>query len=133
MALAQDSVVAPAGNTAGIMAGTIVCRSTLTSPTNGCVPINRIGVGGVSPSALRYIFNNGNQPLREQTLKQDVAEINVSTPDVFDNWAGPVSLAVGAGWRKETVGGQRTDQFTEKTTGYPLLNPKSPRPMAPAW
>lgn len=105
MALAQDAVFAPAGNAAGIAAGTIVCRSTLTAPTNGCVPINRIGVGGVSPAALRYIFNNGHQPLREQTLKQDVAEVNLSTPDLFDNWAGPVSLAIGAGWRKESVDG----------------------------
>ena len=36
--LAQDAVRAPAGNAAGIAAGTIVCRSTLTAPTNGCVP-----------------------------------------------------------------------------------------------
>ncbi|WP_353218491.1 TonB-dependent receptor plug domain-containing protein, partial [Sandarakinorhabdus sp.] len=45
--LAQDAVRAPVGNAAGIAAGTIVCRSTLTAPTNGCVPLNRIGVGGV--------------------------------------------------------------------------------------
>lgn len=105
MALAQDAVVAGAGNGAGVPAGTIVCRSTLTSPSNGCVPIDRIGVGGITDAALNYIFNNGNQPLRAQTLKQDVAEVNLSTNELFDNWSGPVSFAIGAGYRKESVTG----------------------------
>ena len=111
MALAQDAVVAGAGNAAGIAAGTIVCRSTLTSPTNGCVPINRIGVGGITDAALSYIFNGGNEPLRAQTLKQDVAEFNIATNELFDNWAGPVSLAFGGGYRKESVTGSVDPQF----------------------
>ncbi|WP_253200889.1 TonB-dependent receptor domain-containing protein [Sphingomonas quercus] len=111
MALAQDAVFAPAGNSAGIAAGTIVCRSTLASPNNGCVPINRIGVGGASPAAIDYIFNNGDQPLRKQTLKQDVAAFNLSTADLFETWAGPVSIAFGGEWRKEQVNGSVDPQF----------------------
>lgn len=111
MTLAQDAVFAPAGNTAGIAAGTIVCRSTLTAPTNGCVPINRIGVGGVTMAALDYILNGGNQPLRQQTLKEDVAAVNFSTNDLFTNWAGPVSIAIGAEYRKESVDGVVDPQF----------------------
>src|SRR3546814_20904970 len=44
MALAQDAVFGPGGS--------IVCRSTLTNPTNGCVPINRLGTMGPSAEAL---------------------------------------------------------------------------------
>src|SRR3546814_4348850 len=39
---------APAGNALGVAEGTIVCRSSLTSPDNGCVPFNRIGIGTAS-------------------------------------------------------------------------------------
>ena len=109
--LAQDAVRAPAGNAAGIAAGTIVCRSTLTAPTNGCVPLNRIGVGGVTQAAIDYVFNNGQQPQRFQTLRQDVAAINVSTNELFDTWAGPVSFAFGGEYRRERVDGSVDPQF----------------------
>ncbi|HTG38652.1 TonB-dependent receptor domain-containing protein [Sphingomonas sp.] len=106
MALATDAVRAPAGNAAGIGAGTIVCRSTLSDPTNGCVPINRIGVGGVTQAAIDYIFNDGYQPLREQTLEQTVSALNFSTKNLFENWQGPVSIAFGAEARAESVTGE---------------------------
>ncbi|WP_439546103.1 TonB-dependent receptor plug domain-containing protein [Sandarakinorhabdus sp.] len=105
VALAQDAVRAPAGNAAGIAAGTIVCRSTLTAPTNGCVPLNRIGIGGVTQAAIDYVFNNGAQPQRLQTLRQDVAAISFSTNDLFETWAGPVSFAFGGEHRRERVNG----------------------------
>jgi iron complex outermembrane recepter protein len=105
MTLATDAVFAPAGNAIGVAAGTIVCRSTLTAPTNGCIPLNRLGVGGASKAAIDYVLYNGQQPFRNQTLKQDVAAINFSTNNLFDIWAGPVSLAFGAEYRKESVDG----------------------------
>lgn len=105
MNLATDAVVAPAGNGAGIAAGTIVCRSTLTNPANGCVPLNRIGIGGVTDAARSYVLYNGAQPLREQTLKQKVGALTFSTNNLFDIWAGPVSLAFGGEYREESVNG----------------------------
>jgi iron complex outermembrane recepter protein len=111
VALAQDAVRAPAGNAAGIPAGTIVCRSTLTAPTNGCVPLNRIGIGGVTQAAIDYVFNNGAQPQRLQTLRQDVAALTVSTNDLFETWAGPVSFATGGEYRRERVNGFVDPQF----------------------
>jgi outer membrane receptor protein involved in Fe transport len=105
MTLATDAVFAPAGNALGVAAGTIVCRSSLTAPTNGCVPLNRLGVGGASRAAIDYVLYNGQQPLRTQTLTQDVAALNFSTNNLFDIWAGPVSLAFGAEYRKEAVDG----------------------------
>jgi len=97
MALAQDAVVNPA-------TGGIVCRSTLTAPTNGCVPINRIGIGGVTQAAIDYIMGP-SQPYRSQELIQDVAAFNISNGELFNTWAGPVSFATGLEWRKEQIGG----------------------------
>ncbi len=112
LSLAQDAVFAPAGNALGVAAGTIVCRSSLTNTTNGCVPISRIGINGpASDAALSYIFNDGEQPLRTQRLRQDVAAISFSTNELFNNWAGPVSLAFGAEYRREAVDGVVDPQF----------------------
>lgn len=94
LALAQDAVFAPNGQ--------IVCRSTLTNPTNGCVPFNRMGIGVNSQAALDYILGN---PQREQFFTQQVAAANISG-DPFSTWAGPVSMAAGIEHRKEEVSGE---------------------------
>lgn len=101
MALAQDAVFAPNGS--------IVCRSTLTNPTNGCVPINRLGTTGPSTAALAYIYGD-EQPQRDQTIKQDVAAASISG-EVFDLPGGPAAIAFGAEWRKEQISGSVDPQF----------------------
>jgi iron complex outermembrane recepter protein len=116
LALAQDAVFAPAGNTAGVAAGTIVCRSTLTSPTNGCVPINRMGVGVASQAALDYIFYDN--PYRDQKLTQTVGALTFSGP-VFTLPAGEVSMAVGGEWRKEAITGYVPPEFGPVGTAIP--------------
>lgn len=117
MALATDAVFAPAGNAIGVAPGTIVCRSTLTAPTNGCVPMNRIGIGGASAASINYVLYGGLQPLRTQTLIQDVAALNFSTNNLFDNWAGPVSVAFGGEWRNESVDGYVDPLFQPVVSG----------------
>jgi outer membrane receptor protein involved in Fe transport len=96
MALAQDAVAGPGG--------TVVCRSTLTNPTNGCVPIDRLGLEGPSQAALDYIFYDGFQPLRHQTIKQDVAAATISGK-AFALPAGEVAFATGVEWRREQING----------------------------
>jgi iron complex outermembrane receptor protein len=81
--------------------GRVVCRSTLTDPTNGCVPLNIFGIGVADPAAIRYVQGVATQDLR---LTQDVAAISVSG-DLFNNWAGAVSSAMGAEYRKEEITG----------------------------
>ena len=81
--------------------GQIVCRSTLTNPTNGCVPLNLFGTGVANPAAIAYVIGS---PHRDETYTQDVAAFSV-TGELFSTWAGPVSLATGAEWRRETVDG----------------------------
>lgn len=81
--------------------GAIVCRSTLTNPTNGCVPLNLFGTGVISDAALGYVLGS---PHRDETYKQDVAAFSI-TGEPFSTWAGPVSLATGIEWRQESVDG----------------------------
>ncbi|MDO6414788.1 TonB-dependent receptor [Sphingomonas sp. BIUV-7] len=115
---ATDAVTVTAANvgTSGLALGSIACRYTLTHPGDSCVPINRFG-NNVSPAALNYIFNGGNQPLREQTLKQTFAGANISAPELFDLWAGPVSLTLGGEYRKESISGSVDPQFSVDQTG----------------
>lgn len=96
MADAQDAVYGPGMK--------IMCRSTLTNPANGCVPIDRLGLDGPSAEALNYIFYDGYQPLRHQTIKQDVAAGSVSG-GLFNLPAGEVAFATGVEWRREQING----------------------------
>ena len=90
---ALDSVIDPA-------TGRPVCRSTLTSPGNGCVPVNFFGVGSPSPEAVRYLVGDS---VADLDYRQDAASLQVSG-DPVTLWAGPVSLTAGLEWRKQKVG-----------------------------
>jgi len=105
MALASDVVAAPAGNALGVAPGTPVCNSSLTNPSNGCVPLNRIGIGVASPQAVNYVLYGGLQPTRLQRLTEKVAAFSMRTNNLFTMPAGPVSLAFGGEWRQEAVSG----------------------------
>jgi outer membrane receptor protein involved in Fe transport len=110
MALAQDAVLAAAGNALGVAPGTIVCRSSLTDPANGCVPIDRLGIhGGPSAAALAYIYGP-QQPYRDETIKEDVASASMSG-DLFDLPGGKAALAFGGEWRKEKISGYVPAEF----------------------
>jgi outer membrane receptor protein involved in Fe transport len=115
---ATDAVFAPAGNSAGIPAGKIVCRTTLTAPTNGCIPLNRIGSNGQSQAAIDYILNDGAQPARFQRLQQDVAAVTLSG-ELFDLPGGPAAIALGGEWRQEKIEGEVDPQFN---TGWQYGN-----------
>jgi len=94
LAMATDAVFHP-------VTGEIVCRSTLTDPNNGCVPLNRFGVGVASPEAIAWTHGD---IYRIQYFTQEVMAANLSG-DPFSTWAGPVSLALGVEHRKEKVSG----------------------------
>jgi iron complex outermembrane recepter protein len=115
MAQATDAVFAPAGNALGVPAGTIVCRSTLTAPTNGCIPLNRLGINVANPAAFANVLGD---PFRNQRFKQTTAGFNLSTIP-FATWAGDVSVAIGAEYRKEEVSGFVPIEFQ---TGWSVGN-----------
>ena len=88
---AIDAVFAPDGS--------IVCRSTLTDPMDGCVPMNIMGARPVTDAQYAYVYG-------------DDRASNVGTQLVFEAVlsgrplalpAGDVGVAVGAGYRKETL------------------------------
>lgn len=95
---AADSVVVTAANrgSSGLALGSIACRTTLTQPTNGCVPINPfIPLSENSQAALDYVFF---EAFFEQRIKQQSAQANVSGR-LFEGWAGPISAAFGVEYR----------------------------------
>ena len=98
---AVDAVVAPAG-LAGIAPGTIICRTTLTRPGNGCIPINLFGYGQVSQAAAdRYLVTE----TQNRVYEQQAAAVNLRGSP-FSTWAGELKVALGGEWRRDTaVGG----------------------------
>jgi outer membrane receptor protein involved in Fe transport len=98
---AVDAVVAPAG-LPGIAAGSVICRSTLTAPTNGCIPINLFGYGQISQAADQRYNVTATQ---DRVYKQQAAAVNLRGAP-FSTWAGEVKVALGGEWRRDTaVGG----------------------------
>jgi len=87
---AVDAVVDPAS-------GGIVCRSTLTDPNNGCIPYNIFGSGSPSPQAIAAVEVSTRNQI---DYSQHVAAANL-TGEPFSTWAGPVSVAMGAEYRRE--------------------------------
>ncbi len=84
--------------------GRIVCRSTLTDPTNGCVPMNIFGVGAPSDASRAYVVGTA---IQDVTVKQNVVEATV-VGHVGQLQGGQIGLAFGAGYRKEEF-----DQITD--------------------
>ena len=118
--LAIDSVVNPKN-------GMIVCRSTLTNPTNGCVPLNIIGTGVASPSALNYVFGGvnpfnktANADYLVSSNHEDAGAVNFSGSPIQD-WAGDVAAAFGVEYRQETFK-QRASCAGNDNCGNPLFN-----------
>jgi iron complex outermembrane recepter protein len=87
--LALDAVVNPANQQ-------IVCRSTITNPTNGCVPFNPFGEGSPSATALAYVTGVSDFTTR---TRQSFADAQIAGT-LFNLPAGEVSAVVGAEFRK---------------------------------
>jgi len=92
--------------------GSIVCRSTLTDPTNGCVPYNLFGTDVVTDEMIAY--TQGGPSLR-QTIGQDLVGGGI-TGEPFSTWAGPVSLAASFEYREDSIEG-RNDPVSD-TRGW---------------
>jgi outer membrane receptor protein involved in Fe transport len=93
---ALDAVRDPATNA-------IVCRATLpgasfNAAATGCQPLDPFGPTSASPEAAAYVNGSG---WSTSLYTQDTAAINVRG-EPFSTWAGPVALAFGGEYRKET-------------------------------
>ncbi|MCX8477830.1 MAG: TonB-dependent receptor [Sphingomonas sp.] len=91
LAAALDAVVNPA-------TGQIVCQASIANPAayGDCVPLNPFGPASESAAALNYVY--GTTHYRAVTVMDDISGSVSGSP--LDTWAGPLSLALSAEWRK---------------------------------
>ncbi len=89
--------------TSGLPLGSIACASTLTNPTDGCVPLDIFGNGVASAAAIAY--TNGaarsGQDAEITTLNQDVAAGSMQGVLPWGLPAGRMAVTFGAEYRKE--------------------------------
>jgi outer membrane receptor protein involved in Fe transport len=85
-----DAVVNPAN-------GQVVCRSSLTNPGNGCVPINLFGAGSPNLAAKAYSYGVGLTRLASTQVSSGVS----ISGEPFSTWAGAVSVAAGFDFRRD--------------------------------
>jgi len=97
--------------------GQIVCRInqvTVTDPT--CAPINLFGEGRFSDAAKSYVTGRGFQQT-DNDQHHLAANLNGS---LFDLPAGPLSVAIGAEYRRESISG--TADAVSQQNGWFALN-----------
>jgi iron complex outermembrane receptor protein len=92
--------------------GAIVCRSTLTNPNNGCVPLNVLGTGVASPAGIAYVQGNSHI---DATIFQDVFSATLHG-EPWSTWAGPIGVAFGFEHRREKEEG--VSDATSMASGY---------------
>ncbi|MBB5986736.1 TonB-dependent receptor [Sphingobium lignivorans] len=122
LALASDAVDEGLILT-GVASGKIVCRSTITNPNNGCIPLNIFGptatrFAPVSPAAAAYVFGTSRADL---TVTQKVVAASLSG-EPFSTWAGPVSVVAGGEYREESA--RQTSDSLSQANAFGLGNPK---------
>ncbi len=79
--------------------GQPICRSTLTNPTNGCVPVDIFGTNTISQAGVNYIDGTSWNDYHQQTW--DITGNLQGTP--FSDWAGAVAVATGFEVRRDFI------------------------------
>ncbi|TAJ92310.1 MAG: TonB-dependent receptor [Gammaproteobacteria bacterium] len=90
---ALDAVIDP-------ISGNIVCRSTLSFPGDGCVPLNAFGPDAPSREAVAWITSTPGE--HHQVVDQHILELTAQGAP-FSTWAGEVVLVGGGGYRTESL------------------------------
>ena len=104
LANAVDAVTVTAANAgkSGLVPGTVACRTTLTAPTNGCVPLDIMGIGVENPLAVAYVEDNND--FYHLNMQQDSAGASMQGVLPWDLLgAGAPSTAFGVEYRKEAA------------------------------
>jgi outer membrane receptor protein involved in Fe transport len=90
-----------------------VCRSSLTNPNNGCLPLDLIGQYHFSQAARNSIMGTSEQL---NTNQQHVVSANLQGQPVT-LWAGPLSVAAGAEYRVDSIDGV-ADPLSQQNAFY---------------
>src|SRR5690606_22942003 len=91
--------------------GEIICRSSLSVPDDGCVPLNMFGRNNETQQARDYIHDVA---FTDTEVTQHAAEFLV-TDSPFELWAGEVSVATGVSYRRDFL-----DQIGCDVGGCPI-------------
>jgi outer membrane receptor protein involved in Fe transport len=93
LAAALDAVVGPNGQ--------IVCNVTLTNPGlyPGCAPLNLFGPTSESQAGLNYTFGDITRTATSKLLGWD----GTVNGNPFNDWAGPVGMAISADFRRQAL------------------------------
>lgn len=105
--------------------GTIVCRDPdagLVNSGGECVPYNPFG-SNVTPEALAFISHDSN---RQDEITQEYvgASFVTDSANFFELQGGPIDVAFGVEWRKETSA-TTTDAFTKAGLSGSAATPDS--------
>ena len=101
---AIDSVAVTAANVgaSGLAIGSVACRSTLTNPANGCVPLNPFGLNVITPQAVAYVVDHNDYYFLN--MEEDTAGASMQGVLPWNlTGAGAPSTAFGVEYRKETM------------------------------
>ncbi len=111
---AIDAVQVTTNNQAsfpGVPVGSVICRS-VAARSVGCQPLDIIGTTGASAAARSFVQGlnadgsssgaNGRDPWQITDTRQEVIDYGMSG-DVFEDWAGKVSVATGFQYREEAL------------------------------
>jgi iron complex outermembrane recepter protein len=82
----------------------------------GCRPLNPFGTGTASQAALNYAFGSLTE---HNVIRQDVLALSTSG-QLFEGWAGPISAAAGAEWRKDKLSNDAGDLASVLRTDFNL-------------
>jgi outer membrane receptor protein involved in Fe transport len=85
-----------------------ICASA-QARSQGCVPVNIFGQGTITPAALAYLTA---EQTFQTTITQQVAQANLSG-SLFELPAGPLGIAIGAEYRKESSS-ENNDSLTNQ-------------------
>ncbi len=137
--------------TTGVANGNVVCRVSMFGDAfPGCQPINLFGQGNASAAAIDWVtgyeagetittpiyyadsgfdrgdsmtFTSGQAKLNTTRMRQHVAEFSMNG-DLAQGWAGPISLAFGGSFRRESILQLVEDPANPSSnhaTGHPVL------------
>jgi len=106
LANALDAVTVTTANrgTSGLPVNSVTCRTTLTNPNNGCVPLNPFGIGNAAPGAINYINASpgaGNADYALYLLQETNAAASAQGTLPWGLPAGKIAVAFGAEYRHE--------------------------------
>ena len=93
----NGAIVAP-----GTPGSTVECRSTLTNPSNGCVPLDLFGEGAPSQAAIHFV-NRTSDLFQNATQEDALAFLSGDTQQWFSLPGGPIGFSVGLEHRRETA------------------------------